>query len=313
MLLYNWRTIGHERELSRLEHDIATQNIASAYLFTGPQGVGKFTVARTFAGILQCEQNFCRTCATCQQVAKGSHPDTLCILPEDGVISIDRIRAIGHFLSQKTLAARKVVIIKQADAMTIEAANALLKNLEEPQQITTFFLTAQNKHELPETVLSRCRHVPFLLPPRGLLLQQLLEQFPEKKQQEMDEILLLALSRPGRAIALLRDNERLLIFQMTLQHIQHLVRDGDTRPLFPFIEHHSATPWFPQSFLEIALAVLRANLVATPSHSTRTSRLLDAITNITHALELLRSNVNTRMLLESISLRLSSLCSPISS
>jgi DNA polymerase-3 subunit delta' len=93
-LMYNWNIIGHKKQLELIEEDIKSDRLSHAYLFTGPSSVGKFAIAKMMVNILQCPHNLCRTCPTCIQLSKGSHPDTI-VLDDDGEsIKIEQIRDI---------------------------------------------------------------------------------------------------------------------------------------------------------------------------------------------------------------------------
>jgi DNA polymerase-3 subunit delta' len=156
-----------------------------ALLFTGPAGVGKRTAARTVAMALNCRErgiaadDACGRCQPCRQIASDHHPDVLLIEPQRDYLRIDQIRKLLVTLSMKPFsAAQRVVIIAEAQAMNPEAANALLKVLEEPPDNTTLILTALQKSDLLPTIISRCRHIRFNpLSPEDLAV--LLRQSPE--------------------------------------------------------------------------------------------------------------------------------------
>ncbi|KKT19207.1 MAG: polymerase III, delta-prime subunit protein [Candidatus Peregrinibacteria bacterium GW2011_GWA2_43_8] len=97
-MLYKWPIIGHEEQLKRLEADLKNGHLAHAYIFVGPDKVGKFLVAKTLAGILQCPNNYCRSCPTCVQVMKGVHLDTIEMRDDGESIKIERVRALIAFV-----------------------------------------------------------------------------------------------------------------------------------------------------------------------------------------------------------------------
>lgn len=153
--------------------------IPHALLFTGIEGVGKRTVARIFAMACNCmdkgsgkkhSQNIpdtsfevgpCFQCASCRKISSGNHPDIIVIKPSGSYIRIDQIRSLRHTLSMKPYEAKqRVVIISEAHAMNPEAANALLKVLEEPPERTLLILTASASELLP-TIVSRCQQIRF--------------------------------------------------------------------------------------------------------------------------------------------------------
>ncbi|RJE78082.1 hypothetical protein BGP78_06110 [Pseudoalteromonas sp. MSK9-3] len=147
-----WQQLQDSFQLHRFHH---------AQLFIGLAGVGKFDLANQLASTLLCErpEGFepCNTCKTCGLLAAGTHPDRLLISAEANSIGVDAIRSLSDFVHHSALqGGNKVVIIKDAEKMTHSAANALLKNLEEPNLNRYILLTCNDKSQLPATVLSRC-------------------------------------------------------------------------------------------------------------------------------------------------------------
>ncbi len=164
-----WQDIlGHQRVLTVLQRAIEHQRLHHAYLFTGPEGVGKATVARLLTMTLNClnrpDQGFqpaCGECSACRRIAAEQHPDFL--VPEVGrTIKIDAIRAVQKASISAPYEARlRVVLIDDAHLMTEEAANALLKTLEEPPDRMLLLLVTDQPHRLLDTILSRCQRLRF--------------------------------------------------------------------------------------------------------------------------------------------------------
>ncbi len=146
------------------------RDFVHAYLFIGPKGTNKNITADFFSQIIFCGENSkkeivpCNQCEHCRQVKLGIHPD-LYILKKNADsknITIEQIRELIQRLSLRSMSAQhKVVIVHEAETMNEEAANALLKSLEEPAGNTIFILTAEHKDFLPATVVSRCQIVQF--------------------------------------------------------------------------------------------------------------------------------------------------------
>ena len=189
--------------------------LAHAYLFYGPEHIGKTTVAEHFiTGLLCLEKKGCGRCLGCKQALKHIHPDLNWI--SDSSIGIDSIRQVIKFISLKPLvAAYRVVIIEQADHLTIQAANSFLKLLEEAPSKSIIILIAKNLQYLPATLRSRCQILRFILPPREELIKFFKSQF-NLKENEIKKLLFLSLSRPGLAIKLIRDPEVMDKYQQVI-------------------------------------------------------------------------------------------------
>lgn len=155
-------------ELPRtLANALARGRVAHAYLFTGSVGSGKLAAARDFAAALLCNEGLaCGNCRSCRLVAQGSHPDYRLLAPEGETYTIKQVRELIASLAERPLiAARRVVILDTADRMRTEAANALLKTLEEPPPYGHLILVTARPETLPVTILSRCQSVRFSPPP----------------------------------------------------------------------------------------------------------------------------------------------------
>jgi len=176
------RIVGQERAVGYLKRVAAVEKVPHAYLFCGVEGVGKVTTARAFARALNClEQDpggeGCGKCVHCRQLAGGNFPDLEIMAPEGRSIRIEQIRELNRRLSLKPVAARyRVVIVERAELMTVEAANAFLKTLEEPPPGNVLIMTAAEPRDLLPTILSRCQRVSFRPIPPGVLAEWLREE-----------------------------------------------------------------------------------------------------------------------------------------
>jgi DNA polymerase-3 subunit delta' len=202
------RVKGQDRAVSFLESAFESGRLSHAYLFQGPEGVGKETTALAFAQALNCEAeglDACGRCRACKMAEGLSHPDIHLIFPapstikpaemaellasyaRDGYREVDfgrksAIISVETILSEMVAKANqkpyigpwKVFIIADADAMTTEAANTLLKTLEEPPSQTIIILTTSRPNALPVTVVSRCQLVPFSTLSRSVVKDVLL-------------------------------------------------------------------------------------------------------------------------------------------
>lgn len=160
-----WEDIaGHGEVIKMLRNMLAAGRVPHALLFAGPAGLGKSLTARVLAAGLLCggADKPCGACPSCRQAAQGTHPD-LVVLAGDGTsLKIDQIRALQH---EAALApyhgAGRVFVLEDAERLTAQAANSLLKILEEPPAGTVFVLTAASAYALLPTIVSRCRVFAF--------------------------------------------------------------------------------------------------------------------------------------------------------
>jgi len=155
-----------ERAVDILKVSVSESRVAHAYLFLGPNGVGKHSAAIEFAKLINCasgKKDNCTTCSSCIKIEKNTHPDIFIISAEKGerIISIDKIRELSARLSLKPFEARYKIVIIDAQSLNEEASNALLKILEEPGSDIVFMLIAVNINALLDTIASRCHIVRF--------------------------------------------------------------------------------------------------------------------------------------------------------
>lgn len=182
---------------------------AHAYLFSGLPGIGKRDFAAAFAAWLLCEQpqqgQACGQCRSCMLRQAGSHPDMLLLEPEEEgkAIRVDAVRQLVGFITQTAQqGGRKVIILQPAEAMNQNAANALLKSLEEPTRDTYLLLVSDQPSRLLPTIRSRCLVQALPTPSRDQALQWLAGQLPELSGQQHDALLQMAAGAPLRALAL---------------------------------------------------------------------------------------------------------------
>jgi DNA polymerase III subunit delta' len=151
--------------IERFKRLAKANRLAHAYLFTGPAGTGKTEVALELAKLVNCEDEKlapCGACVPCRKIASGNHPDVYMVGVEDEGIKIDEVRQmLGRIGLRAYEAKRKVFILGQVERMTTEAANALLKTLEEPAPNTLMILTTSVPEIVLDTVKSRCHTVKF--------------------------------------------------------------------------------------------------------------------------------------------------------
>ena len=165
--------IGHTTPIGWLQRAIQSNHLAHAYLFVGENAIGKKLTAIRMAQAISCETyresiapDPCGLCKSCYQIEAQTHPDFLFIQPDpegqNPQIKIERVREIEHHVVYRPLiGVRKICLIDEVDRLTVGAANALLKTLEEPPDHCLFLLTTNRPSSVLSTIISRCLVVRF--------------------------------------------------------------------------------------------------------------------------------------------------------
>lgn len=214
--------IGQQQAVELLMQAVEQDRIAPAYLFAGPDGVGRGLAARCFIELLLCSNGTTNQQQLRKRIQMGNYPDLLWVEPtylhngtrisaaeasQKGVkrkappqIRLEQVRQITEFLSRPPLeASRSLIVIEQAETMAEAAANGLLKTLEEPGR-ATLILIAPSPESLLPTLVSRCQRIPFYRLMQADMAQVLLQTGYEEILQHQ-EILAIAQGSPGEAIA----------------------------------------------------------------------------------------------------------------
>lgn len=169
---------GQDKPIGLLKSYMQQSRLGGSYLFSGPQGVGKSLTAKTLAKAVNCLQGGiepCDKCASCVKIEQGRHPDVFVVQPE-GEIKIEYIRQLQKQISFKPYEAKfKVFILDNAHTLTAEAANSLLKILEEPPASSLIILITDKPALIFKTIISRCKVLKFS-PIRRLDLQEILKK-----------------------------------------------------------------------------------------------------------------------------------------
>jgi DNA polymerase-3 subunit delta' len=163
------QVIGQPAAVAELQAAVADPAaMTHAWLFTGPPGSGRSVAARAFAAALQCPEGGDGTCHACRTVLAGTHADVQTVVPEGLSLGVAEVRELVRIAGRAPSQGRwQVVLVEDADRMTEQASNTVLKMLEEPPARTVFLLCAPSLHpeDVPVTIRSRCRVVTLRTPP----------------------------------------------------------------------------------------------------------------------------------------------------
>ena len=306
-----WQQLTDQSQVNRLPH---------ALLLTGIKGIGKTRFAKTFAESLLCESrqmdgSACGQCRSCLLVAAGSHPDLTVIQPEEDskVIKIDQIRKIiASVTLSPQYAGYKIIIISPADAMNRNAANSLLKTLEEPPGQALLVLSTDKPAHLPATVRSRCQQLKFNAPARNEALAWLKQQ--PTRIEHAETLLDLASGGPLEAVKLAEND----ILERRSSHFSGFneIAGGNHEPTklaAEWLKNGLKQPlyWLSTWIMDI----IRLKMVSQPPRLTNPdlkadlqhfaerlnlTRLYEFQEKITETLRLSESQCNEQMLLESL-------------
>jgi len=188
--------LGHEHVLNLLRQTVAEARPAHAYLFSGPEGIGKKLVAVRFAAMLNCPQlqdDSSASCPVCRRICEEKHPDFIIEKPLRGMIRIDRVRQVQSFFQFAPVEAfYRVAIVDDAHSMNRAAQNALLKTLEEPPAGRVLILVTSKPFVLLPTVRSRCRRIRF-----GPIRNDILAEILQEQGLDREKVSLVAATSGG--------------------------------------------------------------------------------------------------------------------
>ncbi len=216
VLARKWRprqfadVVGQDHVIQTLTNAIKKNRVAHAYLFVGPRGIGKTSIARIFAKALNCKKgmtpNPCDQCDACNEITAGSSLDVH-ELDAASNRGIDEIRALRDTIKYMPTQRFKIYIIDEVHMLTTEAFNALLKTLEEPPAHIKFFMATTEPQKIPATILSRCQRFDLRRIPSGLLIERL-RLIAQSEGVKIDDDAVLAVARAAEGG--LRDAESAL-------------------------------------------------------------------------------------------------------
>ena len=237
----NWGLLGNEWAVEMLKQHLTHDSIRHAYLFSGPPGLGRRTLALRLAQALNCPQPVapgepCGTCKTCQQIERMQYADLAVIQAdkEGGTLKVEQIRTIRQSLVLKPYQGRyRVALFLRFQEANANAANALLKTLEEAPTYVVLILTADSPEQLLPTILSRCE----VLRLRPLPVETVERYLKEHGADPSAARLLAHISggRPGYALRLMQDKDALDFRAQRLEDLQELLQ-STRRARFAYAE-----------------------------------------------------------------------------
>ena len=227
--------IGNEKIKEELKRSLEEDKISHSYMFVGIEGIGKQLIAKAFAQMILCTnetEKGCDKCKSCIEFQSQNHPDFLYIEPDGNSIKIEQIRYLQRKIQEKPIISnKKVYIINDADKMTQEAQNCLLKTLEEPPEYSTIILIGSNENAFLNTIKSRCMKLTF-----QPIVPEEIKQYMEKTygMNNINENMLEAFQGSiGKAIALKDKKEE-------YENIEKMIEKLDKTDMTELIELGSA-------------------------------------------------------------------------
>jgi DNA polymerase-3 subunit delta' len=314
--LYFSQIVGQARPIGQLKRAVAAGKLAHAYLFAGAPGVGKATTAKALAAELNCsesndapgQQQACGACSHCERIAAGTHPDVIEVAPDGRFIKIDQIRALEQLVVFPPHEGRyRVVIIDEADKLNANAANALLKSVEEPRKGTLFVLISSAVHAVMPTLISRCQRIRFLPLCGDDMMAVVTTIHPDVDPAVLRDLVNVADGSPGRALDMMA-NEELGAAQQTLdQLLRAAAVPAASRQRASAIFAAAAEAGRERPHLVRVTDLLRARLrsellqsLDQPAGATRD--VLDKISLLAEAREALDGNVSPALVFEQLAL-----------
>jgi DNA polymerase-3 subunit delta' len=225
----NWNLVGHEWAVEMLKRHVTNGTTRHAYLFAGPPGLGRRTLALRFAQALNCPRPLepgvpCGGCRDCKQIAAMRHADLTVVQAETegGILKVDQIRQARKTLTLKPYQSNyRVALFLRFQEANDNAANALLKTLEEAPSYAVLILTADNPEQLLPTIVSRCE----VLRLRPLRVEEVQKELETRGLETSKAKLIAHISggRFGYALRLLEDESLLGMREERLNDLQHLI------------------------------------------------------------------------------------------
>lgn len=231
--------LGHEQIKEHFRNAVQTGKISHAYILSGEAGMGRKSLTNAFALELLCEKGLpdpCMACHACKQVLSGNHPDLIYVTHEKPAsIGVDDIREqINDTIMVRPYSSYyKVYIVDEAEKMTVQAQNALLKTIEEPPSYAVILLLTTNQDAFLPTILSRCVQLK-LKPLRDEVVREYLVQSLGVEESQAEIYAAFARGNLGKAIHLAESEEFRVMYDALILMLKHL-KDADISELLEYI------------------------------------------------------------------------------
>ena len=317
----NWNMLGHGWAVDLLRQQVVGGTTRQAYLFTGPSGIGRRTLAQRFAQTLNCTAPPdpgvpCGDCWECRHIDEGTHPDVTVTqaATAGGILKVGQAREVRGSLSLRPYRARhRVAIFLRFQEANAEASNALLKILEEPPPFAVLILTADDPESILPTIVSRCEVLRLRPIPFEMVQQSLMQRGAREPVAQL--ISHLSAGCPGAALRMLEDETALPFRDQKLDELRSLL-EGSRAEKFAYAHQISRDKGAMSSVLAVWLSFWRDVLwrsagAASPLSNPDRTEEIDALAArfglpvarrqvdiLDGALQRLETNVNPRLLAE---------------
>jgi DNA polymerase-3 subunit delta' len=308
--IIKWPILGHNKIIESLKKNIIKNKLAHAFLFSGPHGVGKMLTALYFVKTIQCQKlnRPCDKCDSCAKINQNTHPDTI-ILKGETTLKINEIRKLKHKLSLRvSYSGYKTCVIDQAESMTREAANALLKLLEEPSGKTIIILISENCEKILPTIISRCVVVKFFPISLSVIRKNFLDFNLKGEEKFIEGLILASRGRPGFIFECLKNPEKFKERIKIIDEFKKILNSKVTTKNFNRLNYVSNLPLSDRGELKILLnnwlEYLHDLLVNHDIKEYSMDQIKRYILQINKAKFFLAKNVNAKLLMENLVLNL---------
>lgn len=232
--------LGHDQIKEHFQKAIESQKVSHAYILTGEAGMGRKSLANAFALTLLCERGMsqpCMECHACKQVLSGNHPDLIYVTHDKPAsIGVDDIRTqINDTIMVRPYSSYyKVYLVDEAEKMTQQAQNALLKTIEEPPSYAVIILLTTNQESFLPTILSRCVQLK-LKPLQDFVVKSYLEESFQVPEAEADIYAAFSRGNLGKAISIASSEDFKRMWEEVLHLLKH-VKEMDISELLDYIQ-----------------------------------------------------------------------------